>query len=376
MGVAGDREPTDMVLRTIETRTDANQPLTTREARLALWRAGYCDGVAAAKQDAISASVQGEPTDTELAEILVGNGEDYEDYRALWRAGHAAGIVKAHSVIQAPDREILGRRVREVWVAWAKEQASPKPSWLVPWEGLSELDKEVDRRIGAELFLIGFAVGKPLTSDALPVGKPLASDALPQATDDEVERIGEDAYEKAWGRSSCENSRRKAFRAVAEHVRREQKEQVATKASEQLLTLAAPVEGEPTVDQMINLILDIPVEYRPAQQLGCYRLGVQHERARHARTKFDFKDLWWYKSGYRVTILSLPGKGGFMAVLKVETPHKHVNVRFDMAKRIVLDEVHNGDLHLSLFQEELAGWLIRVARTQWHPEELHTCPKS
>lgn len=46
------------------------------------------------------------------------------------------------------DREALGRRVREVWIAWAKEQPNPKPSWLVPWEGLSELDREVDRRIG------------------------------------------------------------------------------------------------------------------------------------------------------------------------------------------------------------------------------------
>lgn len=46
------------------------------------------------------------------------------------------------------DRETLGRIVREVWVAWAREQASPKPSWLVPWEGLSEADREVDRRIG------------------------------------------------------------------------------------------------------------------------------------------------------------------------------------------------------------------------------------
>lgn len=50
------------------------------------------------------------------------------------------------------DREQLGRRVREVWIAWAREQPNPKPSWLVPWEGLSEPDKEVDRRIGAAIW--------------------------------------------------------------------------------------------------------------------------------------------------------------------------------------------------------------------------------
>jgi hypothetical protein len=48
-------------------------------------------------------------------------------------------------------REQLGMRVREVWIEWAKEQPAPKPSWLVPWEGLSEPDKEVDRRIGERL---------------------------------------------------------------------------------------------------------------------------------------------------------------------------------------------------------------------------------
>lgn len=55
------------------------------------------------------------------------------------------------------SREELGRIVREVWVEWAKEQQSPKPSWLVPWEGLGEPDKEVDRRIGERLAAEGNA---------------------------------------------------------------------------------------------------------------------------------------------------------------------------------------------------------------------------
>lgn len=52
-------------------------------------------------------------------------------------------------------RELLGRLVREEWVAWAKSQPSPKPSWLLPWEDLSEADREVDRRIGERLFDLG-----------------------------------------------------------------------------------------------------------------------------------------------------------------------------------------------------------------------------
>ena len=53
------------------------------------------------------------------------------------------------------DREALGRLVREVWIAWAREQPAPKASWLVPWEDLSEPDREVDRRIGETLARAG-----------------------------------------------------------------------------------------------------------------------------------------------------------------------------------------------------------------------------
>lgn len=44
-------------------------------------------------------------------------------------------------------RERLGRRVREVWEHWAREQPNCKPSWVVPWEQLTEPEREVDRRI-------------------------------------------------------------------------------------------------------------------------------------------------------------------------------------------------------------------------------------
>ncbi len=46
------------------------------------------------------------------------------------------------------DRDVLGRIVRDAWIAWAKTQPDPKPSWLVPYDELSEPDKEADRQIG------------------------------------------------------------------------------------------------------------------------------------------------------------------------------------------------------------------------------------
>jgi hypothetical protein len=52
-------------------------------------------------------------------------------------------------------RERLGRIVRHEWVKWALEQADPKPHWLSPWEDLDEPMKEVDRRIGERIYLLG-----------------------------------------------------------------------------------------------------------------------------------------------------------------------------------------------------------------------------
>ena len=57
-------------------------------------------------------------------------------------------------------RDALGRMVRTVWVRWAQTQPSPKPSWLLPYDELSEPDKEADRQIGeaiARWTLIGDA---------------------------------------------------------------------------------------------------------------------------------------------------------------------------------------------------------------------------
>ncbi len=49
------------------------------------------------------------------------------------------------------DRDTLGRFVREAWVRWAESQPEPKPSWLLPYDELSEADKEADRQIGEAL---------------------------------------------------------------------------------------------------------------------------------------------------------------------------------------------------------------------------------
>lgn len=46
------------------------------------------------------------------------------------------------------DRNFWGQAVREAWVRWAETQPNPKASWLVPYEQLSEIDKEADRQIG------------------------------------------------------------------------------------------------------------------------------------------------------------------------------------------------------------------------------------
>lgn len=52
-------------------------------------------------------------------------------------------------------REDVGRMVREEWVAWAREQPGPEPSWLRAWGELTEPEREGDRRIGERLFFDG-----------------------------------------------------------------------------------------------------------------------------------------------------------------------------------------------------------------------------
>ncbi len=51
----------------------------------------------------------------------------------------------------AHNREDGGKLVRLAWIRWAMKQPHPKPSWFVPWENLSEEDKEADRYIWDEI---------------------------------------------------------------------------------------------------------------------------------------------------------------------------------------------------------------------------------
>jgi len=57
-------------------------------------------------------------------------------------------------------RERLGRQVRSVWVEYCKRVGDTKPSHRLPWEELSETDKEVDRCIGSALYLEGIHASK------------------------------------------------------------------------------------------------------------------------------------------------------------------------------------------------------------------------
>lgn len=49
-------------------------------------------------------------------------------------------------------RDYLGQVVRAAWIAWAANQPDPKPTWLDPWNTLSESIREVDQFIGETIF--------------------------------------------------------------------------------------------------------------------------------------------------------------------------------------------------------------------------------
>jgi hypothetical protein len=95
-----------------------------------------------------------------LTELARDAGRLVRALREERSAAHAANEL-IHVFVEAmgddDDRDALGKHVRAVWISWAREQPNPKPSWLVPWEGLGEADREVDRRIGEVLYRRGQA---------------------------------------------------------------------------------------------------------------------------------------------------------------------------------------------------------------------------
>lgn len=70
------------------------------------------------------------------------------------------------------DREHLGEIVRNAWINWAQVQPNCKPSWLVPWENLSEAEKEADRRIGEAVARNVVGMFYHFVEDSLPIARP------------------------------------------------------------------------------------------------------------------------------------------------------------------------------------------------------------
>lgn len=73
--------------------------------------------------------------------------------KALAEAMNAASTSANVAQEQPPtiSRDFLGQIVREAWVKWAKQQPSPKPSWLAPYVELSETDRNMLRPAFAAL---------------------------------------------------------------------------------------------------------------------------------------------------------------------------------------------------------------------------------
>lgn len=80
------------------------------------------------------------------------------------------GDAQASGVV---DRDYGGRLVREAWVRWALTQPNPKPTWLVPYDELSEPDKEADRQIAEALWSVHPQANGPEPSNPIP---PLPTD--------------------------------------------------------------------------------------------------------------------------------------------------------------------------------------------------------
>lgn len=58
-------------------------------------------------------------------------------------------------------REELGRKVREQWIAWARQQQSPRETWTIPYDHLHPDIREAACRVGEELFCAGWEARLP-----------------------------------------------------------------------------------------------------------------------------------------------------------------------------------------------------------------------
>jgi len=94
--------------------------------------------------------------------------EDAEDHRDVLLKALGWSPPERFGPASRALRDLLGERVRQIWIAWAKEQPEPKASWLIPWTELSESDREVDRRIGEVLFGEGEIEGASKVASRIP----------------------------------------------------------------------------------------------------------------------------------------------------------------------------------------------------------------
>lgn len=149
---------------------------SARQRERAAYSAGYTDAKAQALIEVIE-WLRSQATEPERAQALSAPAPERETLpqwklydRALRPDGYRGQIrqISGTSAYVLPDRgtigqwfyfselkealpltrDDLGRMVREAWIIWAKTQANPKPSWLVPYDELAECDKEADRQIG------------------------------------------------------------------------------------------------------------------------------------------------------------------------------------------------------------------------------------
>lgn len=96
------------------------------------------------------ATVQASPASP--TEYAVGSGGRVTQHTPAPEAVATAAPAEAEPPKPDELRERLGRRVREVWIKWAEKQPTPKHSWLLPWDKLTEPEREVDRCIGAAIW--------------------------------------------------------------------------------------------------------------------------------------------------------------------------------------------------------------------------------
>lgn len=67
----------------------------------------------------------------------------------------------APGAVQTPDRETLGRMVRDVWLEHQRAKPHPKPENLRPWDELDEGAKEVEMKMGERLYWAGVRGAAP-----------------------------------------------------------------------------------------------------------------------------------------------------------------------------------------------------------------------